>query len=107
MAATVKVFWWRWKPPQRLNFGDEITAPLVERITGRTVKWAAPDRCDLIGAGSVMQMLIKRRGDNDPRRGGAGSSTIRISAETCRRSVRVRCEVNELFRTSRAASGRV
>ncbi|GAA1301388.1 polysaccharide pyruvyl transferase family protein [Brachybacterium tyrofermentans] len=72
MAATVKVFWWRWKPPQRLNFGDEITAPLVERITGRTVKWAAPDRCDLIGAGSVMQMLIKRRGDNDPLAWGSG-----------------------------------
>lgn len=72
MAGNVKIFWWRWKPPHRLNFGDEITAPLVERITGRSVVWAPPHRCDVFGAGSVMQMLLERRRDNDPLVWGSG-----------------------------------
>ncbi|MGP5034508.1 polysaccharide pyruvyl transferase family protein [Brachybacterium alimentarium] len=72
MADKIKIFWWRWKPPYRLNFGDEITAPLVERITGRSVAWATPERCDLFGAGSVMQMLLKRRKGNDPLVWGSG-----------------------------------
>src|SRR5699024_6413167 len=70
--APIRTFWWRWKYPHRLNFGDEITAPLVERITGRRVAWADPSRCDLVGAGSVVQMILRRQGSNQPKIWGSG-----------------------------------
>lgn len=72
MSAPISTFWWRWKFPHRLNFGDELTPPLVERLTGRRVVWAAPDRCDLVGAGSVVQMILRRQGTNQPRLWGSG-----------------------------------
>ncbi|MDN5687604.1 MAG: polysaccharide pyruvyl transferase family protein [Brachybacterium sp.] len=72
MSAPIKTFWWRWKYPHRLNFGDELTPPLVERLTGRRVQWAAPDRCDLVGAGSVVQMILRRRKSNQPLVWGSG-----------------------------------
>lgn len=77
--APIKTFWWRWNYPHRLNFGDELTPPLVERLTGRRVVWAAPDSCELVGAGSVVQMLLKKVGDNRPKVWGSGF--IRAAAE--------------------------
>lgn len=70
--APIRTFWWRWKFPHRLNFGDELTPPLVERLTGRRVTWAAMDRCDLVGAGSVVQMVLRKQNDNQPRVWGSG-----------------------------------
>jgi len=70
--APIRTFWWRWKPPHRLNFGDELTPPLVERLTGRRVVWAAPHTCDLVGAGSVVQMILRKQGQNQPRIWGSG-----------------------------------
>src|SRR5690625_7026924 len=72
MKPPISTFWWRWKYPHRLNFGDELTPPLVERITGRRVVWASPDKCDLVGAGSVVQMVLRRQGQNQPRIWGSG-----------------------------------
>ncbi|WP_443426532.1 polysaccharide pyruvyl transferase family protein [Brachybacterium tyrofermentans] len=72
MRPPIKIFWWRWQHPHRLNFGDEITAPLVERITGRRVSWAPPEDCELVGAGSVIHMILKRRGENNPQFWGSG-----------------------------------
>lgn len=77
--APIRTFWWRWKHPHRLNFGDELTPPLVERLTGRRVTWADPASCDLVGAGSVVQMILRRRGENQPRVWGSGF--IRAGAE--------------------------
>lgn len=70
--SELKTFWWRWKFPHRLNFGDELTPPLVERLTGRRVTWAAPDACDLVGAGSVVQMILRKQRANQPRIWGSG-----------------------------------
>lgn len=72
MSAPISTFWWRWKFPHRLNFGDELTPPLVERLTGRRVIWGAPNRCDLVGAGSVVQMILRKQGTNQPRVWGSG-----------------------------------
>ncbi len=72
MKTPISTFWWRWKFPHRLNFGDELTPPLVERLTGRRVVWGAPDRCDLVGAGSVIQMILRKQGSNQPRVWGSG-----------------------------------
>ncbi|MGO1354574.1 polysaccharide pyruvyl transferase family protein [Brachybacterium tyrofermentans] len=72
MSSPITTFWWRWKFPHRLNFGDELTPPLVERLTGRRVTWASPATCDLVGAGSVIQMVLRRQGTNQPRLWGCG-----------------------------------
>lgn len=79
MSAPIRTFWWRWKYPHRLNFGDELTPPLVERLTGRRVTWAPPESCDLVGAGSVVQMILKRQQQNQPRIWGSGF--IRAAAD--------------------------
>lgn len=80
MTSPIKTFWWRWKYPHRLNFGDELTPPLVERLTGRRVVWASPEQCELVGAGSVIQMILRRQGANQPRIWGSGF--IRAAAES-------------------------
>lgn len=72
MSRPIKAFWWRWKYPHRLNFGDEITAPLVERITGLPVKWSTLTTCDLVGAGSVLEMVADKSGTNRPVVWGGG-----------------------------------
>lgn len=79
--APIKTFWWRWKFPHRLNFGDELTPPLVERIIGKRVIWAAPDRCDLVGAGSVVQMILRKQGVNQPRVWGSGFIRAAVDGE--------------------------
>ncbi len=68
----IALYWWRWQYPKRLNFGDEITAPLVERITGRRVRWTSPEECRLVGAGSVLQKVIRLREDELPLFWGTG-----------------------------------
>ncbi|MGY5765517.1 polysaccharide pyruvyl transferase family protein [Brachybacterium sp. DNPG3] len=72
MAPAIKLFWWRRNPPHSLNFGDEFTAPLIERLTGRRVRWASPADCDLVGAGSVVQMILRKQGGNRPTFWGSG-----------------------------------
>lgn len=75
----VRLFWWRWKHPHRLNFGDELTAPLIERLTGRRVEWSPLDTCDVVGAGSVIQMVLRGAKTNEPALWGSGF--IRVEAE--------------------------
>lgn len=79
--APISTFWWRWKFPHRLNFGDELTPPLVERLTGRRVVWGAPNRCDLVGAGSVIQMILRKQGTNQPRVWGSGFIRAEVPGE--------------------------
>ncbi|GAA1710365.1 hypothetical protein GCM10009809_03380 [Isoptericola hypogeus] len=68
----VRLWWWRWRHPTELNFGDEVTAPLVERLTGRRVVWTPLDRAEIVGAGSVLQMALRERGEDMPAVWGAG-----------------------------------
>jgi len=59
--TALKVWWWRWKFPDDLNFGDEVTAPLIERLTGRPVVWTPLERADIVGAGSVLQNVMRSK----------------------------------------------
>lgn len=68
----IRLFWWRWRHPMRLNFGDEVTAPLLERLTGRRVEWTPLAECDAIGAGSILQMAHRTRPDRMPLVWGSG-----------------------------------
>jgi len=71
-VAAISVFWWRWKHPLRLNFGDELTAPLLERITHRKVQWASMADCDVVGAGSILQMVPRAKRLVQPAIWGSG-----------------------------------
>lgn len=53
------VYWWRYDYPNKLNFGDEITPMLIEKIFGIPVKWESPDNCELIGAGSIIEVATE------------------------------------------------
>ncbi|WP_415803462.1 glycosyltransferase, partial [Isoptericola cucumis] len=68
----IRMWWWRWRFPTELNFGDEVTAPLVERLTGRRVVWTPMAQAELVGAGSVLQMALRERGSDMPAVWGAG-----------------------------------
>lgn len=72
MKPPIKLFWWRWRYPYRLNFGDEFSASLVERLTGRPVEWASAAECDVVAAGSILQMVLRDRGANRPAIWGSG-----------------------------------
>ncbi|GAA1710357.1 polysaccharide pyruvyl transferase family protein [Isoptericola hypogeus] len=68
----IRLWWWRWQYPKELNFGDEVTAPLLERITGRPVQHSEPGRADLVGAGSVLVGLLKGNPPSFPAVWGSG-----------------------------------
>lgn len=70
--TALKVWWWRWKYPHDLNFGDELTAPLLERLTGRPVVWAPLEQADLVGAGSVLQNIMRSKRTSMPVAWGTG-----------------------------------
>lgn len=52
--SDLNVFWWRWRHPVETNFGDEISVPILERLTGRRIRWAPFADAELIAAGSVL-----------------------------------------------------
>lgn len=69
----LKMFWWRLDHPHRGNFGDEISAVLVNEIFGLPCMWTAPDQCELVGAGSIIETLLRAKGSNRPALWGSGA----------------------------------
>lgn len=55
-----------------MNFGDEITPLLLERLWGFNVTWASPDKCKLVGAGSIIEILEKKSRKNEIHIWGSG-----------------------------------
>ena len=49
----VNTFWWRGVP----NFGDVLARDLVQRLTGRSVRWTPVEQADLVVVGSIASML--------------------------------------------------
>ncbi|MDM7831748.1 polysaccharide pyruvyl transferase family protein [Cellulomonas edaphi] len=70
--SDIRLWWWRWRHPYDLNFGDEVSAPLLERLTGRRVVWTPLERADVVAAGSVLQIAIARRRASLPVIWGSG-----------------------------------
>jgi len=60
----IKTFWWRDPEHGIVNFGDEITKDIVNRIFGYQCAWAPLEECSLIGAGSIIELAETRRADN-------------------------------------------
>jgi hypothetical protein len=63
----IKLYWWR--DPSlgpHGNFGDEITKVIIENIYHKKVRWAEPWDCQMIGAGSLLSDVFKRKKENKP-----------------------------------------
>lgn len=60
----LKVYWWRYNYPSQLNFGDELTPYIIQRIFGMDTVWAEPKDCELIGAGSIIEVATQLAGTN-------------------------------------------
>lgn len=53
----LKVYWWRYDYPNKLNFGDEITPYIIESIWNRKCEWTDITKCSMVGAGSLIEMV--------------------------------------------------
>lgn len=55
----IKLYWWRNRDGS-VNFGDDISATIVQRVSGRAVDWASLERCELIATGSLLDRVALR-----------------------------------------------
>ncbi|MDB5175446.1 MAG: hypothetical protein JWM81_304 [Candidatus Saccharibacteria bacterium] len=53
----IPTYWWRYDYPRKLNFGDELTPIIMERLFGRKAVWADPSQCELASTGSILELL--------------------------------------------------
>lgn len=56
MRDPIKLHWAKSKP----NFGDWLSPKIVECVSGRPVRYAAMDECDLVAIGSLLQRVKNR-----------------------------------------------
>ena len=68
----LKVYWWRYDYPNQLNFGDELTPLLIERLFGLKTTWSEPKGCELAGAGSIIELLQQEANGNNVAVWGSG-----------------------------------
>lgn len=50
----IRAYWWKGGPDAG-NFGDELTGPLLELLSGQRVEHAPPEQADIIAIGSVLE----------------------------------------------------
>lgn len=60
----IKLFWWQEPHNGVFNFGDEITAELIKGIFGYKSELTSIDKCNMIGAGSILEIAIARNSEN-------------------------------------------
>ncbi|HWJ66362.1 MAG TPA: polysaccharide pyruvyl transferase family protein [Nocardioides sp.] len=58
-ALPVRMYWWR--PNKFRNFGDEIATDIIERLWGLRCEHTPLASCELIGAGSLMELAAEHR----------------------------------------------
>ncbi len=64
--------WWSRESSEVSNFGDDLGPLIIRRTTGRAVKYAPLSSCDLVGPGSVLRAVARKRSSNKPAIWGAG-----------------------------------
>ena len=52
----LKLYWW-FDQIVTDNFGDTVSKDILLNLFGRSVSWAAPNDCDLIAAGSILEII--------------------------------------------------
>lgn len=68
----VKLYWWSDYINGIANFGDEMTKDLLLKIFGYRSIFAAPDEAELVGAGSILEIVSEQHGSNSPYIWGSG-----------------------------------
>lgn len=68
----VKMYWWRYENQPRHNFGDEISPLLVGELFDRDCVWTLPYQCDVVAAGSIVELMMELKGVNRPVLWGTG-----------------------------------
>lgn len=67
------MYWWRKKSqPNLRNFGDEMSAEIILDLWGRRCVRATPRRCEIAGAGSIIEILQKNSHGNHINVWGSG-----------------------------------
>ncbi len=51
----IKLYWWFDKDIN--NFGDLVSKDILLNIFGRSTEWAPPNNCDMIAAGSIIEII--------------------------------------------------
>jgi len=72
LRRPLKLYWWRHEYPHKLNFGDELTPLIIEALFGRRCVWSPPEECEITGAGSTIEVLLKHKKQNKPILWGSG-----------------------------------
>lgn len=57
----IPIYWWRPANPDRVNLGDELTAPILEGVFGVSCVRAEADSAVAIGAGSILPSAYSSR----------------------------------------------
>lgn len=68
----IPTYWWRYEYPHKLNFGDEITPILFERIFNRPAVWTEPSKAEIAGVGSIIELLQQASAGNRLKIWGSG-----------------------------------
>lgn len=71
-SRAIKTYYYRYRYPEQLNFGDEITAYLVWALWRQKVLWASEDEADLLSTGSVLEFGYKRTNTDKLKVWGSG-----------------------------------
>jgi hypothetical protein len=68
----IRMYWWRFESQPKRNFGDEISPLLVTEIFGRRCMWVLPHQCEIVAAGSIVELMMEMKGHNRPVLWGTG-----------------------------------
>lgn len=52
--------YWSWKPESGVNFGDDITGYLLDKLVPGKHEWVEPEEAEIIGAGSILDVYQGR-----------------------------------------------
>lgn len=56
----IQLYWWR-ERDGRTNFGDDVSPVIVERLSGRSVRYADLSKCDMLATGSLLDRAQSHR----------------------------------------------
>lgn len=55
----LRLYWWRYEYPNKLNFGDELTPIIIGKLFGYRCQWTPPDECRIVGIGSILESFLE------------------------------------------------
>lgn len=62
--SPIKLYWWNDYGQGIANFGDELTKEIIENIFGYKIIFAVPEEAEMVGAGSIIEIVSRRNKKN-------------------------------------------